>query len=199
MQIVHGFRCCKSELACQANTAAFIHQPRRKQCPRRIPGSLRAWGQRWGGHEHRPITSSRICAASSSCSYAAGALSRSIFRKRADCTAAMAFQFASTNLVLELCIILAVLLGWRFTLAEFVSVPIMIGLMASVLRRLMTEPRVAAARAEAERGRSWRMEGHAAMDMSLVAAHSMPEVFDSAPKPPMLGCDKQRGYRASPA
>src|SRR6266571_5132955 len=53
-------------------------------------------------------------AASSSCSYAAVAMARSVFRKGADFTAAMAFQFASTNLVVELGIILAVLLGWQF-------------------------------------------------------------------------------------
>src|SRR5947209_11694028 len=58
-------------------------------------------------------------AASSSCSYAAVALARSIFRKGADFTAAMAFEFASTNLVIELGIILAVLMGWQFTAAEF--------------------------------------------------------------------------------
>src|SRR5207302_5148388 len=60
-------------------------------------------------------------AASSSCSYAAVALARSIFRKGADFTAAMAFEFASTNLVIELGIILALLIGWQFTVAEFVS------------------------------------------------------------------------------
>src|SRR5437867_8178129 len=58
-------------------------------------------------------------AASSSCSYAAVALARSLFRRGADFTAAMAFQFASTNLVIELGIIMALLLGWQFTLAEF--------------------------------------------------------------------------------
>src|SRR5438876_10814564 len=58
-------------------------------------------------------------AASSSCSYAAVALARSLFRKGADFTAAMAFEFASTNLVIELGIIMALLLGWQFTLAEF--------------------------------------------------------------------------------
>ncbi|MEB8513715.1 permease, partial [Acidithiobacillus ferriphilus] len=88
-------------------------------------------------------------------------------RKGADFTAAMAFQFASTNLVLELGVILAVLMGWRFTLAEFVGGPIMIALLSFVLSRVMTPERVAAARAEAERGRVGRMEGHAAMDMSL--------------------------------
>ncbi|MBW4035361.1 MAG: permease [Proteobacteria bacterium] len=113
------------------------------------------------------LIASGLGAASSSCSYAAVALSRSIFRKGGDFTAAMAFQFASTNLVLELGIILAVLIGWQFTLAEFIGGPIMIGLMVLMLRRVMTESRIEAARGEAERGRQGRMEGHAAMDMSV--------------------------------
>src|SRR5438445_13097721 len=69
-------------------------------------------------------------AASSSCSYAAVALARSIFRKGANFTAAMAFEFASTNLVIELGIVLALLIGWQFTAAEFVGGPFMIVLMA---------------------------------------------------------------------
>lgn len=112
-------------------------------------------------------TASALGAASSSCSYAAIALARSIFRKGGDFTAAMAFQFASTNLVLELGIVLAVLIGWRFTLAEFIGGPIMIVLMVLMLRHAMTENRLKAAREEAERGRQGRMEGHAAMDMSV--------------------------------
>src|SRR6184192_1621448 len=63
-------------------------------------------------------TALALGAASSSCSYAAVALARSIFRKGADFTAAMAFEMASTNLVVELGIIMLVLLGWQFTLAE---------------------------------------------------------------------------------
>src|SRR5918912_3251664 len=65
-------------------------------------------------------------AASSSCSYAAVALARSLFRKGADFTASMVFQFASTNLVIELGIIMAILLGWQFTLGEFVGGTLMI-------------------------------------------------------------------------
>src|ERR1700749_2790827 len=65
-------------------------------------------------------------AASSSCSYAAVALARSLFRKGANFTAAMAFEIGSTNLVVELGIILALLMGWRFSVAEFVGVPVMI-------------------------------------------------------------------------
>ncbi len=62
-------------------------------------------------------------AASSSCSYAAVALARSLFRKGANFTAAMAFEIASTNLVVELGIILALLIAWQFTLAEFIGGP----------------------------------------------------------------------------
>src|SRR6184192_2727327 len=70
-------------------------------------------------------------AASSSCSYAAVALARSIFRKGANFTAAMAFEFASTNLVIELGIILALLIGWQFTVAEFAGGILMVVLLAS--------------------------------------------------------------------
>ena len=120
--------------------------------------------------DSRPRTillASALGAASSSCSYAAVALARSLFRKGADFVAAMAFQFASTNLVLELGVILWVLMGWQFTLAEFVGGPVMIALLVPLLRRGMTPARLAEARNQAERGIAGRMEGHAAMDMSL--------------------------------
>src|SRR6266496_904257 len=106
-------------------------------------------------------------AASSSYSYAAVALARSLFRKGADFTAAMAFEFASTNLVIELGIIMALLLGWRFTLAEFVGGPLMIVLMALVFRVFIRDSVVQAARRQADRGLAGSMEGHAAMDMSV--------------------------------
>jgi uncharacterized protein len=106
-------------------------------------------------------------AASSSCSYAAVALARSIFRKGADFTAAMAFQFASTNLVIELGIIMAVLLGWQFTLAEFVGGPLMIVLLALLFRATLRPGLVEAARRQADRGLVGRMEGHAGMDMAV--------------------------------
>src|SRR5881398_1941145 len=77
-------------------------------------------------------------AASSSCSYAAVALARSIFRKGADFTAAMAFEFASTNLVIELGILLWLLMGWQFALAEFVGGPLMVLFLAVLFRRLLT-------------------------------------------------------------
>ncbi len=106
-------------------------------------------------------------AASSSCSYAAVALARSIFRKGADFTAAMAFEFASTNLVIELGIILALLIGWQFTLAEFVGGPLMIVLLALLFRAFLTPRLVTAAHHQAERGLMGSMEGHAEMDMSV--------------------------------
>ena len=79
-------------------------------------------------------------AASSSCSYAAVALARSIFRNGADFTATMGFEFASTNLVIELGIIMAILLGWQFTLGEFVGGPLMIVLLALLFRTFLTLP-----------------------------------------------------------
>jgi len=106
-------------------------------------------------------------AASSSCSYAAVALSRSLFRKGADFTASMAFQFASTNLVIELGIIMAVLLGWQFTLAEFVGGPFMIVLVAIAFRLFLSRRLVEEARANADAGVLGKMEGHAEMDMSV--------------------------------
>jgi uncharacterized protein len=112
-------------------------------------------------------------AASSSCSYAAVALARSLFRKGANFTSSMAFQFASTNLVVELGIILAVLIGWQFAAAEFVGGPIMIALMALLFRRFLAGKRVAEARQEADHGAPGRMEGHAAMDMSVAGGDSI--------------------------
>jgi uncharacterized membrane protein YraQ (UPF0718 family) len=106
-------------------------------------------------------------AASSSCSYASVALARSLFRKGADFTAAMAFEFASTNLVIELGIIMALLLGWQFTLGEFVGGPLMIVLLALVFRVFLKQRLVEEARVQADRGVLGRMEGHADMDMSV--------------------------------
>jgi uncharacterized membrane protein YraQ (UPF0718 family) len=106
-------------------------------------------------------------AASSSCSYAAVALARSLFRKGASFSAAMAFEIASTNLVIELGIVLALLMGWQFTLAEFLGGPIMIVLVAIAFRLWMRGRILKAAREQAERGLAGLMEGHAAMDMSV--------------------------------
>src|SRR5882724_13711060 len=106
-------------------------------------------------------------AASSSCSYAAVALARSIFRRGANFTAAMAFQLASTNLVAELTIIIIVLMGWQFAAAEFLGGELMVVVMALLLRIFLSNKVVAEARAQAERGFKGKMEGHAEMDMSV--------------------------------
>jgi uncharacterized membrane protein YraQ (UPF0718 family) len=106
-------------------------------------------------------------AASSSCSYAAVALARSLFRKGANFTAAMAFEIGSTNLVVELGIILALLMGWQFTAAEFVGGPLMIVVLAVLFRLFVRTRLIDAAREQAEKGIAGSMEGHAAMDMSI--------------------------------
>src|SRR6267143_1679240 len=106
-------------------------------------------------------------AASSSCSYAAVALARSIFRKGADFTAAMAFELASTNLVAELSIILIVLMGWQFALAEFAGGLLMVIIMAMLFRIFLSRKLVQKARAQADKGVRGVMEGHAEMDMSV--------------------------------
>ncbi|WP_030241451.1 permease [Streptomyces sp. NRRL S-350] len=125
--------------------------------------------------DDRPRTlavASAFGAASSSCSYAAVALARSLFRKGADFTAAMAFEIASTNLVVELGVILALLLGWQFTAAEFVGGPVMILLLAVLFRLLLRDRLLREAREQAEHGRAGSMEGHAAMDMSVTGEGS---------------------------
>ncbi|MGW1029856.1 permease [Streptomyces sp. NPDC002577] len=127
--------------------------------------------------DDRPRTlavSAGLGAASSSCSYAAVALARSLFRKGANFTAAMAFEIASTNLVVELGVILALLMGWQFTAAEFVGGPIMIILLAVLFRLFLREQLLRQAREQAERGLAGAMEGHAAMDMSIQRQGSFP-------------------------
>jgi uncharacterized protein len=115
------------------------------------------------------VLASGLGAASSSCSYASVALARSLFRKGADFTAAMAFEVASTNLVIELGIIMAIVLGWQFTAGEFVGGPLMIVIVAVLFRRFLTPRLLEEARAQADRGLLGSMEGHAEMDMSVQA------------------------------
>jgi uncharacterized protein len=126
--------------------------------------------------DDRPATialAAGLGAASSSCSYAAVALARSLFRKGASFTAAMAFEIASTNLVIELGIILALLISWQFTLAEFIGGPIMIVLVAVAFRLFVRQRLIEAARQQAGQGLAGSMEGHAAMDMSISAGGSL--------------------------
>jgi uncharacterized membrane protein YraQ (UPF0718 family) len=115
--------------------------------------------------------------ASSSCSYAAVALARSIFRKGASFTSAMVFEIASTNLVIELGIILIVLLGWQFAASEFVGGILMVILIALIFRLTLTPRLVRLAKEHAEQGRLGRMEGHAAMDMSVQGGSFVSRLF----------------------
>ncbi|GAA0371326.1 permease [Actinoallomurus spadix] len=119
------------------------------------------------GRPRTLATATGLGVASSSCSYAAVALARSLFVKGASFIAAMTFEIASTNLVVELGIILALLMGWRFTAAEFIGGPIMIVILAVLFRLVLRERLLRDARAQAERGVAGAMEGHAAMDMSV--------------------------------
>ena len=85
--------------------------------------------------DHRPraiVRASAFGTVSSSCSYAASAMAKSLFQKGADFVSAMVFMFASTNLVVELGVVLLILMGWQFALAEFVGGPFMIALLAVV-------------------------------------------------------------------
>ena len=119
-------------------------------------------------------------AASSSCSYAATAIARSIVKQGGDFTAAMAFQFASTNLVLELGLILWSLLGWRFTLAQFAGGFVMVALLAVAFRLLLRPSLVDAAVKQARSGVHGKMEGHAEMDMAVDSDRPLPKRIASA-------------------
>lgn len=101
--------------------------------------------------------------ASSSCSYAAVALARSLFQKGASFTSAMVFELASTNLVIELGIILIVLLSWQFMLAEYLGGLLMVIFIAVLFRLTLTPRLVQQAKAQAEKGMVGRMEGHASL------------------------------------
>src|SRR5206468_11051263 len=107
--------------------------------------AISAIGQAWvprqriesslSGSGPKPVTlATALGAASSSCSYAAIAIAKSLFQKGASAATALAFQFASTNLVWELGLVLWILIGWQFTLAEFVGGLVLIALMAGLLR-----------------------------------------------------------------
>src|SRR5213083_689569 len=123
------------------------------------------------------MIASGLGAASSSCSYAAVALARSIFRKGPNFTAAIAFEFASTNLVIELGIIMILLLGWQFTLAEFVGGLLMVAILAVLFKAFLRPALVREAREQAERGLVGAMEGHAEMDMSVTDGPLIQRIF----------------------
>src|SRR5436305_4962190 len=106
-------------------------------------------------------------AASSSCSYAAVALARTLFRRGASFVNAIIFEFASTNLVFELGLVLLVLLGWQFVAAEFAGGLLMIAILAVAFKYTLRARLVEEARKQADKGLVGRMEGHGEMDMSI--------------------------------
>jgi uncharacterized membrane protein YraQ (UPF0718 family)/YHS domain-containing protein len=94
-----------------------------------------------GGSGARPVAlATALGAASSSCSYAAIAIAKSLFAKGASAASALAFQFASTNLVIELGVVIWIQIGWQFTLAEFVGGLLLIAIMAMLLRTFVSRP-----------------------------------------------------------
>lgn len=133
-----------------------------------------------GGDSPRNLTLAGLFGiASSSCSYAAVALARSIFQKGASFTSAMVFELASTNLVIELGIILIVLMGWQFTAAEYLGGLLMVIFLAVIFRLTLTPRMVQKAKAQAEKGMMGRMEGHAAMDMSVSGGSFWQKLFST--------------------
>src|SRR5947209_18101542 len=112
------------------------------------------------------VLATALGAASSSCSYAAVAVARTLFRKGATLPNAIIFEFASTNLVFELGLVLLLLLGWQFLAAEFAGGLVMVVLLALIFRITLRRNLVDRAQHQAERGLLGRMEGHGAMDMS---------------------------------
>src|SRR3954463_13935506 len=104
-----------------------------------------------GGGAAPVVRATTLGAASSSCSYAAIAIAKSLFQKGASAASALAFQFASTNLVWELGLVLWVLIGWQFTLAEYLGGLVMIALMWLLLRVFVSPEDEAAAREHAQR------------------------------------------------
>src|SRR5438874_9125956 len=140
-----------------------------------LSGIVQAWVPRsrleraLGGSGPRQVAlATGLGAASSSCSYAAIAIAKSLFQKGASFAAAMAFQFASTNLVFELGIVMWIFLGWKFTLAEFVGGIVLIALMWLGIRLFVTRQLEEAARANAVAAQA----GHQHM-----SAESGPKLF----------------------
>src|SRR3954463_4959823 len=120
------------------------------------------------GDGPRPVAlATALGAASSSCSYAAVAIAKSLFQKGASAASALAFQFASTNLVWELGLVLWILLGWQFALAEFVGGLVMIGLMAVALRAFVSPRLEAQAREQAQDAETGHQHNSAGNEMSL--------------------------------
>jgi uncharacterized protein len=121
-----------------------------------------------GGGGLRPIAvATGLGAASSSCSYAAIAIAKSLFQKGASAASALAFQFASTNLVVELGAVIWVLLGWQFTLAEFVGGLVLIAVMSLLLRLFVSARLEREARSHAQQADSGHQHHSAGESMGI--------------------------------
>jgi uncharacterized membrane protein YraQ (UPF0718 family)/YHS domain-containing protein len=121
-----------------------------------------------GGAGFRPVAlATGLGAASSSCSYAAIAIAKSLFQKRASAVSALAFQFASTNLVAELGVVIWILLGWQFTLAEFVGGLVLILVMTLLLRLFVSKRLEEQARSHAQQADSGHQHHSAGESMAI--------------------------------
>jgi len=139
-----------------------------------ISGVVQAWVPRariehaLGGSGARPVgLATGLGAASSSCSYAAIAIAKSLFAKGASAASALAFQFASTNLVIELGIVIWILIGWQFTLAEFVGGLLLIVVMTLLLRLFVSRRLERQAREHAEAAETGHQHVSAGEQLSL--------------------------------
>ena len=121
-----------------------------------------------GGSGFRPVAvATGLGAASSSCSYAAIAIAKSLFQKGASAASALAFQFSSTNLVIELGIVMWVLIGWQFTLAEFAGGLVLIGIMTILLRLFVSKRLEEQAREHAQEADSGHQHHSAGERMTI--------------------------------
>ncbi|MHB8450550.1 MAG: permease, partial [Mycobacteriales bacterium] len=130
---------------------------------------------------HRPATvakASLFGVVSSSCSYAASALAKSLFARGADFTSAMVFMIASTNLVVELGVVLWLLIGWQFALAEFVGGAIMIVLLTLLLPHIVSDasPPVVPAAASELAGLPWRIRIRSRAGWSDAAGYTVSDL-----------------------
>src|SRR5256885_16194625 len=131
-----------------------------------------------GRDDLRGVTFATVLgAASSSCSYAAVAVARGLFRKGATFANAILFEFASTNLVFELGLVLLILLGWQFLAAEFAGGLGMIAILVVFFKYTPRAHLVETPRAKAENGLRGLMEGHGEMGISLSEGHSLARHF----------------------
>ena len=124
------------------------------------------------------VLSLGLGAASSSCSYAAVALARALFRRGASFVNAIIFEFASTNLVFELGLVLLILLGWQFVAAEFAGGLLMAGILWILFKVTLSRRMVDEAKRQAERGVFGSThEAHADMDMSITDGPFLSRLF----------------------